>query len=215
MRHQIESDAWWVTLVAAWLMVVGAGGGCASSDAVAAHTSREPAFKQAPGMYGGGQAQADDAFIDRVAAEGDGPARRALANRSGGAVQEKRPDTSQKTAERKLIRNAWVTLEVRDEDDFPGTVDQLGQIAEAFDGYVQSESSNGATLMVPTERLEEALEQVSGLGEITYRNISVSDVTSRYVDLRIRIENLEKMRVRLTELVNQSTSVSEVLNQLA
>ena len=65
--------------------------------------------------------------------------------------------------------------------------------------------------MVPTESLDQALAKIEVMGEVTHRDVSVVDATSRYVDLMIRIDNLRRMRERLTKLVNEATTVKDVL----
>lgn len=113
--------------------------------------------------------------------------------------------------QRKFVRTANLTLEVDDEDDFKPTLIKARKIAEGLDGYVQQESTTSITVLVPTEQLDTAMAQLEKLGEVTSRNVRIVDVTSQYVDMQIRINNLRKMRERLTELVAQSTDVSEIL----
>lgn len=112
---------------------------------------------------------------------------------------------------RKLKRHARLTVEVSDEDDIEPTIDKARKMAEAAEGYVASESTHAITMMVPTGDTENFLDRLSTLGEVTDRSIRVDDVTSQYVDLEIRIENLERTRNRLQELLEQSVQVSEVL----
>ncbi len=112
---------------------------------------------------------------------------------------------------RKLKRHAQMTIEVDDEDDIEPTIDKAREMAEASEGYVASESTNAITMMVPTGDTENFLDRLTTLGEVTDRSLRVDDVTSQYVDLEIRIENLERTRKRLQELLEQSVQVSEVL----
>lgn len=120
-------------------------------------------------------------------------------------------DAAQPKRERKLVRNAWMTVEVSDEDDFAPTLKRAVKIAESLDGYVQAETQQSITMLVPTDRLAEAVVQVEKLGEVTRREISVQDVSASYLNLQIRIDNLRRMRVRLTELVQQATEVKDIL----
>lgn len=112
---------------------------------------------------------------------------------------------------RKLERNAWMTVEVDDEDDIRPALEHAKKLARAADGYIQNESSESLTMMVPTNRADGFLDQLSKLGEVTNRQVSVVDVTSNYVDLQIRIDNLDKTRHRLQQLLTQSTKVEDVL----
>jgi hypothetical protein len=112
---------------------------------------------------------------------------------------------------RKLKRNAWLTVEVDDEDDIPKTIEKARQLAQNANGYIQSASTHSVTMMVPTERAENFLDELAALGEVTDKHVSVVDVTSQYVDLEIRIDNLEKTRQRLQQLLAQSAKVQDVL----
>ncbi len=112
---------------------------------------------------------------------------------------------------RKLERDAWMNLEVDDEDDIAPTLARARKLAQAANGYVQNETSDSLTMMVPTEGTDHILDQLAKLGEVTKRQVHVVDVTSNYVDLKIRIDNLKKTRLRLQQLVAQSAKVQDVL----
>lgn len=197
-----------------WMGLVG----CASKYAAADHSPSQ-AYAGPSNLYGGnvtGASYNAVAEADAVSAGDSGGAR--VRRFEGQEISSKkaRPDGSSQgaqapTAERKLIRNAWLTVEVRDDDDFKPTIERLSKMAEGRKGYVQSESSTGVTLLIPTEQLDAVVLEIEKMGKITEREITVVDATAQYVDMEIRIANLVKMRARLTELVNQSTSVEEVL----
>lgn len=133
--------------------------------------------------------------------------------RQGGAlgVDGVADDASGKKVARKFVRTSSVTLEVDDEDDFAPTLERARDIARGMGGFIKSESTTSMSMMVPTERLDEALKLIAKLGKITSKHISIRDVTSQYVDLQIRIDNLRKMRDRLTQLLAQSKDVKDVL----
>lgn len=183
-------------------------GGCSSAKQYRGYESAPAAYAGPDQLYGGG-VRGDS--VQTVSVESDDGSRWASRKQSDKIKGKTQQGAPQPNIERKLVRNARLTLEVRDEDDFKPTIEKLGKMAESMGGYVQVESSESTTLFVPTQRLDEAILQVEKLGEVTARNISVVDATANYVDMQIRIDNLQKMRARLTELVNQSTSVKEVL----
>ena len=112
---------------------------------------------------------------------------------------------------RKLKRNAWMTVEVDDEDAIRPTIEEASAYAQSIDGYIARESSHSIEMMVPGEKLDAALKRLEKLGEVTDRNVSVADVTSQYVDLKVRIDNLERTRQRLQLLMQQSNKVEDVL----
>ncbi len=121
------------------------------------------------------------------------------------------PPAKRSPDERKFVRTASLTLEVSDEEDFQPTLERARAIATRLEGYIQSESTYAMTMLVPTERLSETLAALEKLGEVSHKAIQIVDVTSSYVDLQIRIENLVRLRQRLTELVAQTQDVSEIL----
>lgn len=205
------------------LLAISLCAACASADRSASY----PRATQAYGGYSYNQASAGSYAMESesmrgelAAADGDSvsPAPPADAptdtQRSEAAarhVAHKNAEQNAREIERKLVRNAWMTVEVDDEDDFEATIKRAAKIAEGLGGYVQAETQQSITLLVPTDKLQDAVRQVEKLGEITRREISVQDVTANYVDLQIRIDNLRRMRVRLNELVQQATEVKDIL----
>ena len=173
-----------------------------------------PAYAGPSDLGGGAVGVTTLADAETVQADSAGPMESApettaeRAARERASAEKPRAEVSTK---RRLQRNGWLTIELPDRPDFEPTLEKLRSMAESYDGYVQSETAESMKVMVPTERFDEAMKAVAGLGEVTYRNVSVVDVTARYVDLQIRLDNLERMRVRLTELVAQSDDVGKIL----
>ena len=133
----------------------------------------------------------------------------------GGAAEEPRqaasPGDPRVDYDRKFVKTAWIDLEVGDDDEMEPTVSKAQEVCEGLGGYAVEVSRDSITAKVPTERLDEALAAITTLAEVTHRNVRVSDVTARYVDLQIRIANLEKVRDRLQELVEQGEDVKAIL----
>lgn len=133
---------------------------------------------------------------------------------AGGAVS---PQAGQMTSEagkidaRKLKRTAYLTVEVNEEEEFPEVIEATRALTRDYGGYVASESTNSIEVMIPTEKLDEALVKVSDTGEVAAKHISVQDVTSQYVDLEARIDNLEKMRTRIQALLSRSGNMDDML----
>lgn len=113
--------------------------------------------------------------------------------------------------QRKLKRHAYVTIEVEDEEDFGEVIETTRGLTETYGGYVSSESTTSIEVMIPTEKLEEGMAKVGGTGEVSSKNISVQDVTSQYIDLEARIDNLETMRTRIKGLLDQSGNMEDML----
>lgn len=116
-----------------------------------------------------------------------------------------------KVESRKLKRHAYLTIEVDDEGDVDTVIDATRGLTDTYGGYVASESTSSIEVMIPTERLDEALTRVGETGEVSSKNVSVQDVTAQYVDLEARIDNLENMRTRIQGLLARSGDMEEML----
>jgi hypothetical protein len=193
--------------------------GCAAGEKSSAPYFTEPASQRYAPIYASDDMLGESEVVrtavqsDAVAESTDGasPAPPTAEQRAEANSRAEAQKQARESAKRRLVRNAWMTVEVDDEDDFAPTLRRAAKLAESLGGYVQSETLQSMTLLVPTERLGEALAQVEKFGKVTRREVSVQDVTSSYVDLQIRIDNLRRMRARLTELVQQSTEVKDIL----
>jgi len=118
---------------------------------------------------------------------------------------------------RKLIREAWLTLLVR---DVPEVVQQVRQVAEEFGGYVATlsqtrkpDGSWSATLIlrIPTENYHKALSRLQQLGQVDELREQVQDVTEEFVDLEARLRNLKRSEQHLLELLKRTGKVGELL----
>ncbi len=64
---------------------------------------------------------------------------------------------------------------------------------------------------VPSDRLDEALEALSALGEPIRRSSQITDVTAQTTDLEARIDNLRGLRDRMRSLLERAEKVEEIL----
>ncbi|MCB9548878.1 MAG: DUF4349 domain-containing protein [Myxococcales bacterium] len=110
-----------------------------------------------------------------------------------------------------LIRTARLTVEVNDEKDFDPTLDRIEAITGDLKGYVSSRRRDAIDVRIPAPQLDTALGQISGLGEVTYRDVRVQDVTAEALDLDVRIENLKTLRTRLQALVEKADQVADLM----
>jgi hypothetical protein len=84
-------------------------------------------------------------------------------------------------------------------------------VAERLGGYTAGEERSSITLRVPSLRLDEALDDLEGIGKVSSKSTSAREVTSQQIDLSIRIENARKLRARLTALLDRASSVADIL----
>ena len=121
-------------------------------------------------------------------------------------------------ANRKLIRNATVELEIVSFDD---AVQKITGFATEEHGYVATTSSqkqaNGklrgeVVVKVLPENLDRFLQKLRGLGELKNQTLGTEDVTKAYFDTDARLKNARVMEQRLIDMLNTKTGkVSDLL----
>lgn len=130
---------------------------------------------------------------------------------------------------RKIIRNASLSIETLEFDKF---VSAINEKVNALGGYVQSNvvrnrssyyvSGSGKNrelylrsaemvFRIPAEKLDEFLSAADGLGNVTSRNETVSDVTESYVDVEARLKSLRTEYDTLLELLSRAENLEEII----
>ncbi len=110
--------------------------------------------------------------------------------------------------ERKILYSAALSLTV----ETPETANlHIREIAKKYDGYASEIGSYRTVIRVKSTQLNEAIEEISKLGKVTYKNIKSQDVTTEYRDYQIRLENAEKSREKYLELLAKAENVEEIL----
>ncbi len=114
-------------------------------------------------------------------------------------------------ANRKLIRNATVELEIVSFDD---AVQKITALASEEKGYVATTSSekqaNGKlkgeiVVKVLPENLDRFLQKVRGIGELKNQTLGTEDVTKAYLDTDARLKNARVMEQRLIDMLKTKT----------
>ena len=114
-------------------------------------------------------------------------------------------------ANRKLIRNATVELEIVSFDD---AVQKITAFANEERGYVATSSSekqaNGklrgeVVVKVLPENLDRFLQRVRTLGDLKNQTLGTEDVTKAYFDTDARLKNARVMEQRLVEMLKTKT----------
>ena len=126
-------------------------------------------------------------------------------------------------ADRKIIRNAEITIEV------PSTTDaqhQVTNIAETHGGFVvtseakQRESNDPAqrtldiklVVRVPSDQFGRAFDEIKKLAANTpAENITSQDVTEEFIDLEARIKTQKALEVQFLEIMRQANEISDAL----
>ncbi len=122
------------------------------------------------------------------------------------------------TEDRKIVKNASLQLEV-------GNTEEAKTLSEAevtaLNGYITNQNSwevrtgtlaYNMTIRIPSENLENLIENLTNLGIKRGENYSIRDITAQYMDTANQIINLETRRERLRKLMEFETeSLSDVL----
>jgi hypothetical protein len=124
--------------------------------------------------------------------------------------------------DRKIARTATISLVI---DDVAATAAQLRGVAQSVGGIVTDEllqlpvpddasrpwgTTSTVVLSVPATALDRTLDLAAGLGEVTDRTISSTDVTDEVVDVDARVTTMRESIARLQELMDRAGSVSEI-----
>jgi len=126
--------------------------------------------------------------------------------------------TAPATANRKLIRNAQVELEIV---NFEDTVQKITVFTSEEKGYVATGGSqkqaNGklkgqVVVKVLPENLDRFLQKIRGLGELKNQTLGTEDVTKQYFDTDARVKNARVMEQRLIDILKKkSDDVNDLL----
>ena len=99
----------------------------------------------------------------------------------------------------------------------------MSQKVKDLGGYIQDSSVWGSssdysssrsasyTLRIPSDKLDEFIDVVETLGNVTYKNESVDDVTLRYVDVDSHKKALETEQERLLALLEKAENVEDII----
>ncbi|MCS7105008.1 MAG: DUF4349 domain-containing protein [Thermofilaceae archaeon] len=115
---------------------------------------------------------------------------------------------------RKITLEGFVRLRVG-EGAVERTAEELAKVAVRLGGYTGEtnvrEDWGYVVLRVPSERFDEALEEVKKLGTTVEVTTSARDVTEQYVDLSARLNTSKTLEQRLLRMLEQARNVEEML----
>lgn len=121
------------------------------------------------------------------------------------------------SVERKLTKNGTIRFQTGDIEKSRNSILSLvGQLQ----GYVASENSSNQnqqtetslSIRIPAEKFDELMGKIESQAlKVDYKNVSVQDVTQRYIDLETRIRTKKEVENRYRELLQKANSMDEVL----
>lgn len=121
---------------------------------------------------------------------------------------------------RKLIKNVDLDVQTNDLEEL---VTNVTNRINSYAGYIESSyvyngsgsyknnRSASITARIPAKHLDEFLDNVAEVSNITSKSIDVSDVTLQYVDVEARRSSLKTQYERLLELMEQAETVEDII----
>jgi hypothetical protein len=171
------------------------GGGATSSDSIA--VQRAPAV--APGA---------PANVPGPTKQGGGTSG-GTASAGGGTSQAVDPLPA---TGRQVVRTASISLNV---PNVTRTAGDVRRIAAGVGGYAGTENTQtdqaDFTLQVPTTTLDQVLDRIAALGNVTDRGEQAQDVTNQLVDVRSRVASQQASVDRVRALLAKATTVGDVV----
>lgn len=122
------------------------------------------------------------------------------------------------TAERKVIKTAYLSIEVG-EGKFEKVLFDLTRLADNNGGFVSNTqsysdtdgklTSGSITIRIPHDKYNSVLDLVKDMGTVDSITVSGQDVTQEYTDLESRLRNLSAQEEILLDLMSQSKDVGD------
>ena len=143
-----------------------------------------------------------------------------VATTNSAKVQGESGNLTGAVAGRKIIKNGDLSIQTREFDEF---LENLNRSIFSVGGYVEASSINGnsynknrmrsadVTARIPADQLDAFCDQVSELGNVTYKNLYTRDVTLTYVDLESHVKALRTEQETLMELLKKAQEVEDII----
>lgn len=121
---------------------------------------------------------------------------------------ESRDDGHRDVGKRQVIYTAGMAIAVYDRKQ---AVEYAESLPDRLGGWLHARHDDLVVLRIPAERLDEAMDLLAELGEVTDRTLIAEDVTAAYTDLESRIRVLEEMQAQLEQLLERAKTVEQAL----
>ncbi len=191
---------------AALVFAAGAGMGRLSGEGTAAQTAYDYDY----GAYDTYEAYPQE---DAVALyENSAPALGARSAAEKGAANDSTAED-----EKKIVRNAWLTLKTERFDEAVSAlceqIEQAGGVVESRDisGAKNASRSASLTLRVPSDMLDGVLSGAGEWGEVTREQTSAVDMTSTYTDNASRLESARAKKRQLDALYEKAENMEDII----
>jgi hypothetical protein len=128
-------------------------------------------------------------------------------NQSNSDKNDRQTDEKLKS-DRMVVYNANLDLTVRKPDSAGKS---LAAIAKKYQGFAPTVGTSMAILRVKSEYLNQALDDIGKLGKVSNKTLSADDITDRYYDTKIRLDNARKAREKYLDLMQKAQNVQDMV----
>lgn len=122
-------------------------------------------------------------------------------------------------SERKLIRTAELSLQVKDlhavRQQCNALASEVGGYTEQSDTYDESDHASSANLKlrIPANRLDEAIDRLKKLSiRVDHEKLESKDVTREYIDLDAHFRNLQAGEQQYLAILKRASTVKDTLD---
>ncbi|MCT4619874.1 MAG: DUF4349 domain-containing protein [Marinisporobacter sp.] len=140
------------------------------------------------------------------------------------AASQNQEKEIRKSDERKVIKNAYMHLDI---EDYDKKLNEIMNMIKSIGGYVEHSNTEysyyvpekpenslkrgNVTIRVPENQFINIVDQVKELGRVTNFSMNGEDITQRYRDTANEIENLKIQEKRLRQIMDKAKDVKDVL----
>jgi len=127
------------------------------------------------------------------------------------------PSESNTTIEKKIIKTAYLSIEVENYLDERKLIDTSLKECNAYIvnenlQNTESQISNSINIKVPANQFEKLLEKLSKIAKkVDYQNIETKDVTEEYIDVETRLANSRKVEQTYLKLLRRTNTIEDIL----
>lgn len=122
----------------------------------------------------------------------------------------------QETADKKVIYNAYLSMEVH---EVKPALEKIRSYAEGIGGsmanmqtWTEKDRNYGSvTVRVPKDSFYDAIGAIEGYGSVKDKRVSSDDITEQYIDLEARLKTYKDTEERLLQILDMAKTVDEVL----
>ena len=127
------------------------------------------------------------------------------------------PDPEAVLPDRKIIRESWVRMEVKDIKESSEKVkalvmDQGGYLTNESDRSTDYSLETSMSIRVPADHFDTLLDGIIAVAEKTdYKNVTARDVTEEFVDIEARLRTKKEVEKRYLEILSKAATIKDIL----